>query len=49
MSEDVQLNVRIPKKTRMKLNVIAEKKETSSKQIIKELIDSFIEKNKELL
>lgn len=49
MDKDVQLNVRIPKKTRIKLNVIAEKKETSSKEIIKSLIDSYIEENKELL
>jgi len=48
-NDKVQLTTRIPKQTRIDVNIIAKRKGTTVAAIVIDLLNEYIEKNKELL
>ena len=46
MSEETKILIRLPKKMKQDLQIIAVKKETNMNQIIRDLIQTYIETHK---
>ena len=45
MSEEVTMNVKIPKDLRIRINIIAKQKDTTVKAIVTELVRNYVEEN----
>lgn len=45
MTEEVTMNVKIPKDLRIRINIIAKQKDTTVKAIVTELVRKYVEEN----